>query len=141
MRHDGCGGRAAKAELLTGVDGVSSRPVRKIRDDPRASRMLLQSSSMTKAGLRTYDGCGGRAGKGGTDHRHRRRVQSAGAQDRGAGGAMCRRSRHTHFARFARKCLIIQFRKPDRRQTAFALPNCETVGVIGLNPFGASALT
>ena len=30
MRHDGCGGRAAKAELLTGVEGVSSRPVRKI---------------------------------------------------------------------------------------------------------------
>ncbi len=30
MRHDGCGGRAAKAELLTGVQGVSSRPVRRI---------------------------------------------------------------------------------------------------------------
>ena len=30
MRHDGCGGRAAKAELLTGVEGVNSRPVRKI---------------------------------------------------------------------------------------------------------------
>ena len=30
MRHDGCGGRAAKAELLTGVEGVSSRPVRRI---------------------------------------------------------------------------------------------------------------
>ncbi len=30
MRHDGCGGRAAKAELLTGVEGVSSRPVRSI---------------------------------------------------------------------------------------------------------------
>jgi hypothetical protein len=30
MRHDRCGGRAAKAELLTGVEGVSSRPVRKI---------------------------------------------------------------------------------------------------------------
>ena len=30
MRHDGCGGRAEKAELLSGVDGVSSRPVRKI---------------------------------------------------------------------------------------------------------------
>lgn len=30
MRHDGCGGLAGKAELLTGVDGVSSRPVRKI---------------------------------------------------------------------------------------------------------------
>ena len=30
MRHDGCGGRAARAELLTGVEGVSSRPVRRI---------------------------------------------------------------------------------------------------------------
>jgi hypothetical protein len=30
MRHDGCGGLAAKAELLTGIDGASSRPVRKI---------------------------------------------------------------------------------------------------------------
>jgi hypothetical protein len=30
MRHDGCGGTAGKAELLTGIDGVSSRPVRKI---------------------------------------------------------------------------------------------------------------
>jgi hypothetical protein len=30
MRHDGCGGRAARAELLTGIDGASSRPVRRI---------------------------------------------------------------------------------------------------------------
>jgi hypothetical protein len=30
MRHDGCGGRAGRVELLTGIDGVSSRPVRKI---------------------------------------------------------------------------------------------------------------
>jgi len=29
MRHDGCGGRAGRAELLTGVEGVR-RPVRKI---------------------------------------------------------------------------------------------------------------
>ena len=28
--HDGCGGLAAKAELLTGIAGVNSRPVRKI---------------------------------------------------------------------------------------------------------------
>jgi hypothetical protein len=27
MRHDGCGGRPSRAELLTGIDGVSSRPV------------------------------------------------------------------------------------------------------------------
>jgi hypothetical protein len=30
MRHDGCGGRAGKVELVTGIDGASSRPVRKI---------------------------------------------------------------------------------------------------------------
>jgi hypothetical protein len=30
MRHNGCGGRAGKVEPLTGVDGASSRPVRKI---------------------------------------------------------------------------------------------------------------
>jgi hypothetical protein len=30
MRHDGCGGLAGKAELLSGIGGVSSRPVRKI---------------------------------------------------------------------------------------------------------------
>ena len=30
MRHDGCGGRPARVELLTGIDGVSSEPVRRI---------------------------------------------------------------------------------------------------------------
>jgi hypothetical protein len=30
MRHDGCGGIAGKAELLPGIEGASSRPVRKI---------------------------------------------------------------------------------------------------------------
>jgi hypothetical protein len=30
MRHDGCGGRAGPVELLTGIEGASSRPVRKI---------------------------------------------------------------------------------------------------------------
>jgi hypothetical protein len=29
-RHEGCGGRALKAELMTGAEGVSSRPVRRI---------------------------------------------------------------------------------------------------------------
>jgi hypothetical protein len=29
-RHEGCGGRAARAELLTGTEGASSRPVRRI---------------------------------------------------------------------------------------------------------------
>jgi hypothetical protein len=30
MRHDGCGGRAGQVELLTGIEGASSRPVRKV---------------------------------------------------------------------------------------------------------------
>jgi len=30
MRHDGCGGPAGKAEPLSGIEGVSSRPVRRI---------------------------------------------------------------------------------------------------------------
>src|SRR5689334_7443679 len=30
MRHDGCGGRAGRVVLVTGVDVTSSRPVRKI---------------------------------------------------------------------------------------------------------------
>jgi hypothetical protein len=30
MRHDGCGGIAEKVELLSGIEGVSSRPVRRI---------------------------------------------------------------------------------------------------------------
>jgi len=29
-RHDGCGGLAGQAVLLTGIEGVSSRPVRRI---------------------------------------------------------------------------------------------------------------
>jgi hypothetical protein len=30
LRHDGCGGRAGRTELRTGIEGASSRPVRKI---------------------------------------------------------------------------------------------------------------
>ena len=30
MRHDGCFGRAGRVELLTGIEGASSRPVRRI---------------------------------------------------------------------------------------------------------------
>jgi hypothetical protein len=29
-RHDGCGGKPGRVELLTGIEGASSRPVRKI---------------------------------------------------------------------------------------------------------------
>ena len=30
MRHAGCGGRASKVELVSGIEGAGSRPVRKI---------------------------------------------------------------------------------------------------------------
>jgi hypothetical protein len=30
MRHDGCGGRPGRVELLTGIEGASSRPAQKI---------------------------------------------------------------------------------------------------------------
>jgi hypothetical protein len=30
LRHDGCGGQARRAELLTGIEAASSRPVRRI---------------------------------------------------------------------------------------------------------------
>jgi hypothetical protein len=29
-RHEGCGGRAGRVELITGIEGASSRPVRRI---------------------------------------------------------------------------------------------------------------
>jgi hypothetical protein len=30
MRHDGCSGRAGRVELLTGIEGAVSRPIRKL---------------------------------------------------------------------------------------------------------------
>jgi hypothetical protein len=30
LRHDGCDGRAGRAELFSGIESVSNRPVRKI---------------------------------------------------------------------------------------------------------------
>jgi hypothetical protein len=41
MRHDGCGDRAEETELLTGIEGVSGRPVVKI-----AARMTTVSARM-----------------------------------------------------------------------------------------------
>ena len=38
MRHDGCGGLAGKVELMTGIEGASSRPVRRIVLGPREKR-------------------------------------------------------------------------------------------------------
>ena len=43
-RHDGCGGIAGKAELLSGIEGVSSRPVRKI--------VLITNPMLTAASIR-----------------------------------------------------------------------------------------
>ena len=37
MRHDGCGGTAGKVELLTGIEGASSRPVRTSSGDSGSS--------------------------------------------------------------------------------------------------------
>jgi hypothetical protein len=34
MRHDGCGGRAGKVELLTGIEGASSRPAARQQSCP-----------------------------------------------------------------------------------------------------------
>jgi hypothetical protein len=48
MRHGGCGGLAGKAELLTGIDGVSSRPVQRIGATERAPRCASPSHSMRK---------------------------------------------------------------------------------------------
>jgi hypothetical protein len=41
MRHDRCGGRPAKVELLTGVEGASSGPVRRIVLKPARQRAGL----------------------------------------------------------------------------------------------------
>jgi hypothetical protein len=39
MRHDGCGGRAGKVELVTGIDGASSHPG---AEDRAAGRRLTK---------------------------------------------------------------------------------------------------
>jgi hypothetical protein len=49
MRHEGCGGLPGKAELVTGIDGASSGPVRRIvlgwADPARlASTMVIRTS-------------------------------------------------------------------------------------------------
>jgi hypothetical protein len=45
LRHEGCGGGAGRAELMSGVDGVSSWPVRRIvlRSSPRPSSPIAGS--------------------------------------------------------------------------------------------------
>jgi hypothetical protein len=57
MRHDGCGGLAAKAELLTGIEGASSRSVRHRADGlitPESRPPLQDSSARLQYRLRLY---------------------------------------------------------------------------------------
>ena len=45
MRHDGCGGRAVRAELLAGIEAASSRPVRRL---VLITNPMLQPSSIRR---------------------------------------------------------------------------------------------
>ena len=45
MRHDDCGGRAGRAELLAGIEAASSRPVRRI---VLITNPMLQPSSIRR---------------------------------------------------------------------------------------------
>jgi hypothetical protein len=49
MRHDGCGGIAGEAELLTGIESASSRPVRRIllRAELRPPLLALIENTVT----------------------------------------------------------------------------------------------
>ena len=44
LRHDGCGGGAGRVELLTGIEGASSRPARRIVLLGRAETLLSASA-------------------------------------------------------------------------------------------------
>ena len=57
MRHDGCGGLAAKAELLTGIEGASARPVRRIVliTDPVSWRSTDATSTQMASDLQPRD--------------------------------------------------------------------------------------
>ena len=48
MRHDGCGGRAGRAELLTGIEAASSRPVRRIVLNTNPMLQPSSPSALTK---------------------------------------------------------------------------------------------
>jgi hypothetical protein len=54
MRHDGCGGKAGKAELVTGIEAATSRPVRRIvlregRAAPEAGNAIEARSAGRRA--------------------------------------------------------------------------------------------
>ena len=70
MRHDGCGGRAGRVELLTGFAGASSRPVRKIVRKPPwviSGRALIVARSAPAPGANGHRDCRRPARKGATD--------------------------------------------------------------------------
>jgi hypothetical protein len=54
MRHDGCGGRAGKVELITGIEGASSRPVR--RGGVAACRISFGRYGSASSDVRRLDG-------------------------------------------------------------------------------------
>jgi hypothetical protein len=49
-RHEGCGGQALRAELLTGSEGVSSRPVRRVvlKSPPATGGISLPSTPLQR---------------------------------------------------------------------------------------------
>jgi hypothetical protein len=46
MRHDGCGGQVGKAELLTGIEGTCSRPVRRIEGDAHVKACAAETNAV-----------------------------------------------------------------------------------------------
>ena len=62
MRHDGCGGRAGKAELLTGIEGVSSRPGAQDGAAPLRCETIHSSRPSRRSILPANVGRSGRAG-------------------------------------------------------------------------------
>jgi hypothetical protein len=44
MRHDGCGGRAGRVELLTGIEGASRRPMKEWRTFRRGPRQTVKNN-------------------------------------------------------------------------------------------------
>ena len=50
MRHDGCGGRPARAELMTGIEAEFSRPARLLKVKPVRSSAKAGKSEPTRCG-------------------------------------------------------------------------------------------
>ena len=62
MRHDGCGGLTGKAELLTGIEGVSSRPGAQDGAAPLRCETIHSSRPSRRSILPANIGRSGRAG-------------------------------------------------------------------------------